>query len=354
MADMENKKHTQEELNEILKLAFERENNIQLENDLKESAKELGISEEEFKTAQELYYIDKKIAEREVFKKQEKRKKLIIWASILAVLSIVIIYFSLPRGAYQGKFEVYLTTNEKNFLYYGGTENIQEFYALENKSLTCQLQLLEPQYRTYKIDYKLFTPKGKLHEERNNVAYRYDKKDLNFAISSFGFYGFEIKSENLGDWRVEVWVDKKLLHTQKISFKLANPHLSIGLLPLLEWDKKNPPIIKNQFSLSQDFTNKSYRLTAKAEFLLRQTGIFTLECTNPEGKIIASKEHRLHERSGYRAEYNNNFIIDIDLHSLLEKNTTLGKYKLSVYGQDFGKAEDQRIKIEEYAFEITK
>jgi hypothetical protein len=345
---MENKKYTPDELREILKLAFERENNLQLA-DIKKAAAELGVSEEEFKTAEELYQIDKKIAEREAIKKRQQRNKLITWASILVILVGVAVYYNLPRGAYQGKFEVYLTTNEKNFLYYGGAENIQEFYALENKNLTCQLQLLEPQYRRYAVDFKLFTPQGKLKEERNNIAYRYDKKDINFAMGSFGFYGFPIIPENLGDWKVEVYVDKKLLHTQKILFKLAKPHISIGLFPLNDWDKNTPKVIKKQFSQKEDLTKKGYKLDAQAEFSLSNNGIFTLECTDPQGKMIATTQQRFDSR-GEKFP----LTITLPLKSILEKTETFGKYKINIYCQDFGKREEDRIKIEEYDFEFGR
>jgi hypothetical protein len=354
---MENKKYTPDELREILKLAFERENNVQL-SDIKKAAAELGVSEEEFRNAEELYQIDKKIAEREAIKKRQQRTKLIVLGSILAVLLTVVIYYNLPRGAYQGKYEAYLTTNEKNFLYYGGTENIQEFYALENKYLVCQLQILEPQYRRYAVDFKLFTPQGRLKEERNYTAYRHENKNLNFAMGSFGFYGFPIHSANVGDWKVEIYVDKKLLHTQKIAFKLAKPHLSIGLLPHNQWDKATPPIIKNQFSQSTELSNASYRLEAQAEFSLCQSGIFSLECSNPQGEVIAANQQRFDEKNGYRGNYDNNnrfkFTLSLPLKSTLEKTQNLGKYKLTAYCQDFGQTDQQRIKLEEYAFELTK
>lgn len=352
---MENKKYTPDELREILKLAFERENNLQFE-DIKKAAAELGVSEEEFKTAEELYLIDKKIAERENLKRRKNRLKIIALGSIFIVLLAIFIYYNLPRGAYQGKYNAYLTTQANNFLFYGGTENLQEFYALENKHLHCQLQLLEPEHRRYEIDFKLFNPKGILKEEKNTTAFRHDNKNLNYAIAGFGFYGFPINADNVGDWKVEVYVDKKLLHTQKIRFQLANPQINLALLPHNQWDRNNPTVVKNRISQSQDLQNADYKLDAQAEFSLCQSGIFIIQCTNPQGEIIATNQQRFDEKSGYSSNYDNNskfkFTLSLPLKTYLEKTPHLGKYKLEVFAQDFGQSHS--FKIKEQTFELTK
>lgn len=350
---MADQKYTYEELNEILKQAFDNEDNPNI-NDFKEAAAELGINEEEFRIAEQEYKNNKKKAEQQAILRKEKRRKMVVSLGIFSVLAVVIIYFILPRGAYQGKYNAYLTTKDANFLFYGGTENIEEFYVLENKHLVCQLQILEPTHSKYEIDFKLFNPKGILYQEKNHVAYRHDKQELNYAIGSFDFYGFYVKNEDLGDWKVEVWVDKKLLKSQKIKFKLANPNLSVALVSYTEWDKNKPKIVKPQYSQSLDLKDVAYKLDANMIMKVCQDGIFTLQCTNPNGKLITATEERFTYKPNTYSSEIYDLTVSLALKSFLEKTNDFGTYKIEAFYVGFGQNTDKKNKLKEHLFELVK
>jgi hypothetical protein len=217
------KKNIQEEdLKRLMEIAFqlnkqEKNEGFHIE-DVKATAKELGISEDKINQAYEILEKEKqaKVAHTQALRRRTQK----IAGVALAIFLTIFIYFysNRPKPVFDGKVNITLTTGIKDNLPSDKLETVELFHT---DKVLCFLNLYDMKY-SYKIRWELYEPDGKLHE-RNAIDSAQPTGDVfpAYAIFKFNF------NEKLGTWKFKIFADNQLISEKTFQVVLGKPDITI-------------------------------------------------------------------------------------------------------------------------------
>jgi hypothetical protein len=216
------KKNIQEsELKRLMEIAFQLNKQEKGEgfhiDDVKATAKELGIAEDKVNQAYEILEKEKqtKIAHTQALRQRTQRVSILALAILLAIFTYF--YFNRPKPAFDGKVNITLTTSLKDNLPSDKLETIELFHT---DKILCFLNLYDMKHN-YKIRWELYEPDGKLHERNSLNANPVGDNYPAYAVFKFNF------NEKLGTWRFKIFADDKLISEKPFQIILGKPDITI-------------------------------------------------------------------------------------------------------------------------------
>jgi hypothetical protein len=217
------KKNIQEnELKRLMEIAYQLNKQEKGEGyhieDVKATAKELGISEDKVNQAYEILEKEKqaKIAHSQALR--QRSQNVAIGALVIIFAIFAYFYFNRPTPAFDGKVNITLTSELDKNLPKDKLETVELFHT---NQVLCFLNIFDMK-NAYKLRWELYESDGKLHE-RLVLNTPTPQNDIYPAYATFRLN----INDKLGTWRFKIFADKKLIGEKSFQVTLGKPDISI-------------------------------------------------------------------------------------------------------------------------------